>query len=364
MVAENQTGPIRVGVIGLGFGGESALKGYQRLANVQVVALAGLEEERLAALGKTYNVPHLYRYSEELLARDDLDAVSVAVPNYLHAPIALAALERGLHVLCEKPLARTGDEAEAMVQAATKANRVLQVVFNHRERGDIHVLKRYIDEGKLGQIYYAKVYWMRRRGIPGAGTWFVNKEMAGGGPLIDLGVHVLDMALHLLGEPEVLTVSASIYDELGKRGVGVDLNAGKSGAGSSFEVEDLATAFLRLANGATLTFETSWATHSSAQDDYGVTLYGSEGGAEIRVQNYSTEDTLRIYTDVAGVPSEIRPKLPRGDFHNAVVREFIQRISDGNWSLYNGSDGLRRTRIIDACYASARQRREVTIDAQ
>src|SRR5450432_2051518 len=183
MTGTQQNGPIRVGVIGLGFAGATALKCYNTLPNVQIVALAGQEEERLAQLGTTFAIPHLYKHYEELLARDDLDAVSIGVPNHLHAPIAIAALEHGLHVLCEKPLARTSTEAAAIVQAATKAGRVLQVVFNHRERNDVHTLKRSIDEGQLGEIYYAKAYWMRRHGIPGAGSWFVSKEMAGGGPL-------------------------------------------------------------------------------------------------------------------------------------------------------------------------------------
>src|SRR5689334_22278860 len=132
MTVEIQTNPIRVGVIGLGWGVETALKSYKRLPNVEVVALAGLEEDRLALLGQTYAIPHLYRDYADLLARDDLDAVSVADPFKLPAPVVLAALTRRLHVLCEKPLARTAAEAEAMVQTATKANRILQVVFNHR----------------------------------------------------------------------------------------------------------------------------------------------------------------------------------------------------------------------------------------
>jgi predicted dehydrogenase len=354
--------PLRVGVIGLGFGGESALKGYRQLSDVEVVALAGLEEDRLTYLSETYHVPNTYHYAEELLARNDLDAVSVAVPNYLHTPIVLAALERGLHVLCEKPLARTAEEAERMVQAATRANRVLQVVFNHRRRGDIEVLKRYIDDGKLGNIYYAKASWMRRRGIPGVGTWFVSKGKAGGGPLIDLGVHVLDMALYLLGEPEVVTVSAMTYDLLGRNGRGFNVSSKKTGIGNSFEVEDLATAFLRLASGATLLLESSWATHSSAGDDFNIVLYGTEGGAEMKVKNYSWSDTLRIYTDIAGVPAEINPQVYRGEGHGAVVREFVATIREGNWSLHNGSQGLHRTRIIDACYASAQQGREVSFN--
>ncbi|WP_111324307.1 Gfo/Idh/MocA family protein [Thermosporothrix hazakensis] len=361
MEKELQRSPLRVGVIGLGFGGESALRAYKTLPDVEVIALAGQEEDRLAQLGKSFEIPHLYRDYSELLEHPDLDAVSVAVPNFLHAPVAIAALERGLHVLCEKPLARNTEEAEAMVRAATQANRVLQVVFNHRERGDIAVLKRYIDEGKLGKIYYAKAFWMRRRGIPGAGSWFVSKEKAGGGPLIDLGVHVLDLSLFLLNEPDVLTVSASTYSELGHRGLGFDARAFKSGAGHAYEVEDLASAFLRLSNGATLLLESSWATHSSAEDDFGVILYGTEGGAEIRVRNHAYQDTLRIYTDVAGVPAEVKPAVQRGEYHLAVVRSFVETIASGNWSLYNGSEGLKRTRIIDACYASALQGREVVL---
>ncbi len=354
---------IRVGIIGLGFGGESALKGYKRLSNVEVVALAGLEEDRLAALGKTYEIPHLYQNYEDLLQHEGLDAVSIAVPNSLHAPIALAAFERGLHILCEKPLARTGEEAESMVQAATRANRVLRVVYNHRERSDVQILKRYIAEGNLGTIYYAKAYWMRRRGIPGTGSWFVNKQIAGGGPLIDLGVHVLDIALFLLDEPNVTSVTASTYNELGSRGIGFNLSAGKSGTNSKFEVEDLATAFIRLSTGTTLLLETSWATHSSAQDDYGIVLYGTQGGADIRAQKYNTTDTLTIYTDVAGVPAKISPQVQGGEFHAAVTRDFIDIITSGNWSLHNGSDGLRRARIIDACYTSALQGREVILEA-
>jgi predicted dehydrogenase len=358
---------IRVGIIGLGFGGESALKSYKRLSNVEVVALAGLEEDRLAFLGKTYEVPHLYRDYKDLLQHEGLDALSIAVPNSLHAPIAVAAFERGLHVLCEKPLARTSEEAETMVQAATKANRVLRVVYNHRERNDIQFLKRYITEGNLGTIYYAKAYWMRRRGIPGTGSWFVNKQIAGGGPLIDLGVHVLDIALFLLDEPAVKSVTASTYNELGSQGIGFDLNAGKSGSNSKFEVEDLATAFIRLASGTTLLLETSWATHSSAQDDYGIVLYGTQGGADIRTQKsptgYTTTDTLTIYTNVAGVPTKISPHIQGGEFHAAVIRDFIDIITSGNWSLHNGSDGLRRARIIDACYTSALQGREVILES-
>jgi predicted dehydrogenase len=355
---------VRVGVIGLGFAGETHLKAYQQLPNVQVGALAGLEEDRLAYLGSTYNVPHLYRHYDELLARNDIDAISIGVPNYLHAPIAIAAFEGGKHVLCEKPLARTAEEAEQITRAAMKAQRVLMVVFNQRSRSDVQVLKRAVEDGRLGHIYYAKASWMRRRGIPGMGSWFINKEMAGGGPLLDVGIHVLDMALYLMNEPRVVTVSASTHANLGLRAdASYSSPSGrkKYQIGSAYEVEDLATAFLRLADGTTLLLEASWAVHSSAEDDFGVILYGTEGGAEIKVKNYNWQDTLTIFTDLFGVPAEIRPQLPQGEGHKMVVRQFIEAIASGNWAAHTGSEALYRARILDACYASALQGREVPL---
>lgn len=353
---------LRVGVVGLGYAGETHLKSYLQIPGVEAVALAGLEKERLQRLGATYNVPHLYADYQDLLARDDLDIVSVCAPNYLHAPITIAALEKGRHVLCEKPLARSSAEAEAMVQAATKANRVLEVAFNHRQRGDVQVLKHHLDSNSLGRIYYAKASWMRRRGIPGLGSWFTSKHMAGGGPLIDLGVHVLDMALYLLGEPQVVSVSASTYAELGSRGRGGSAFSDKQHVDSIFEVEDLATAFLRLEGGGTLLLEASWATHSSAGDDFGVTLYGTDGGAEIAVKNYGWEDTLRIYTDIADVPAEVRPRVGKGEGHLAVVRSFIDAVRGSDWAAHTGLEGLARARIIEACYTSAHEAREVMIE--
>lgn len=359
--------PLKIGVIGLGWAGRTHLDAYLKLPEVQVIALAGMEKDRLADLGDQHQIPHRYERWEDLLARDDLDAVSVATPTHLHAPIAIEALRGGRHVLCEKPLARTGPEAEAIVRAALDAGRVLKVSFNHRERGDVAVLKQYVDAGHLGRVYYTKAHWLRRNGIPGMGSWFTNQDMSGGGPLIDLGVHIFDMALYLIGEPKVTAVSASTFAELGPRGRGGRqaptgrLVGDKQVVGSAYEVEDLATAFLRLEGGAALQLETSWATYRKSGDSFGVVLYGTEGGAEIGVENYRQDDTLRVYTDVAGAPAEIHPQLGRGEGHQAVVRSFIDTIRGGDWSAHVGRDGLTRARVIDACYASAREGREVVV---
>ena len=355
-----QTQKLRVGIVGMGWAGETHLKAYQQMPNVEVVALADPYEERLTQLKGLYpTIEHFYADYNDLVARDDLDIVSVATPNYLHAPVSIAALQSGKHVLCEKPLARTVAEGESMMKAAIEANRVLEVAFNHRRRGDVQVLKKHIDEGGLGTVYNAKAYWMRRSGIPGMGGWFTSREKAGGGPLIDLGVHVLDMALYLMGEPEVVAVSGMTYAELGPRGLG---SRGDRVATGVYEVEDLATAFIRLKGGVTLLLEASWAVYGRHGDDYGVVLHGTDGGADIDVVQYSWENTLTLYEDVAGTPAVIRPKVVRGEGHVAVVREFIDIIQGGqDWQTHRGQEGLRRAQIIEAIYRSALEGREIAL---
>ncbi|MFN8447449.1 MAG: Gfo/Idh/MocA family oxidoreductase [Anaerolineae bacterium] len=355
------TDTLRVGVVGLGWAGETHLKAYLQQPGVEVIAVADPADIRRGQIATTYSIPHDYADYRDLVARDDIDVVSVATPNHLHAPVTIAALEHGKHVLCEKPLARSGAEGEAMVRAATAAGRVLQVAFNHRQRGDVQVLKNYIESGGLGHVYHAKASWMRRAGIPGMGGWFTNREMAGGGPMIDLGVHVLDMALYLLGEPQVVSVSAATYAELGPRGRGSRGDKTLVGKGG-YEVEDLATAFVRLGDGATLLIEASWAVYGKSADDFGVTLYGTEGGADITVKNYNWEDTLTIYTDTVGVPAEVRPRVTRGEGHNAVVHNFIAAISHRRLGdSRTGAKRLLRAQIIDACYQSALEGHEIAL---
>lgn len=355
--------PLRVGVVGLGWAGEQHLKSYLRMPGVEAVALAGMEERKLAELGRRYGVPNLYPDYAELVERDDLDAVSICAPNHLHAPAAIAALEGGKHVLCEKPLARTGEEAEGILHAARKASRVVHVAFTQRERGDVQALKRHVLEGNLGRIYHARATWMRRNGIPGLGSWFTSKEMAGGGPLIDLGVHMIDMALFLMGEPEVESVTCATYSELGPRGRGGRGDA-RTAVGDAYEVEDMATAFIRLSGNATLSLEAGWAAYRESGDDFGVTLYGTDGGAEIKVKNYGTEDTVRIYTDVAGVPAVVAPEIEPREGHLNVVHRFVETLRRGDRESKSGEEGLLRARVIDACYASSLENREISLARQ
>ncbi|AUZ88393.1 oxidoreductase [Arthrobacter agilis] len=351
---------LRVGVVGIGWAGRQHLRAYANSEDVEILGLAGMEPDLLAELADEYAIPHAVARWEDLLALDGLDAVSVAVPTFLHAPITVAALDRGLHVLSEKPIARNGDEGQLMVDAARKAGRVLDVAFNHRRRGDITALKRIIDDGELGRPYYAKASWLRRSGIPSLGSWFTNREMAGGGPLADIGVHVLDYALHLLGEPAVLSVSASTYSELGPQGRGGG-TYGAQGAGSAFEVEDFASAFLRLDGGATLLVEAGWAAYRHADDLLDFRLYGTDGGAELsRVGGpEDAVESLHVYSERGDYEPDVGPSLG----HQGVIDDFLAAIRAGEseWGRHDGTLALSRARVIDACYVSAAQHREVQL---
>ncbi len=354
----------RVGVIGLGWAGRQHIAAYDALPGAELVAIAGLEEPVRAALAARYGVERPVARWEELLELDGLDAVSVAVPTFLHAPIAIAALERGIHVLSEKPIARSVAEAGEMVAAARAAGRVLDVAFNHRQRGDIQKLKAVIDAGRLGRPYYAKAWWLRRTGIPTLGSWFTRADLAGGGPLLDIGVHVLDYSLFLLDNPAVEAVSASTYDLLGSAGFGSSPTSDKTGAtdASTFDVEDLATVFIRLQEGGTLLVEASWAAHRSDRDEFGITIYGTEGGAELIVRDMEPVGSLRVFTDDDGVAAETRLTAQPGRGHEAVVEQFLERIRSGDWREADGSGAAALAAVVDACYRSAAERREIRVE--
>ncbi|WP_285725245.1 Gfo/Idh/MocA family protein [Psychromicrobium xiongbiense] len=353
---------LTAGVIGLGWAGQQHMAAYQAMEGVELVAIAGMEEAALAELGAEYQLERLYRDGLDLIAAGGLDLISIAVPTFLHAPLSIAASEAGIHVLSEKPMARTATESQAMVEAARTAGRVLEVAFNHRRRGDVAVLKDAIDAGELGRPYHARAWWMRRAGIPNMGSWFTNEVMSGGGPLIDIGVHVLDYALYLLGDPEVTSVSAVTYSEIGVQGRGGSADSARAAVGSTYEVEDLASALIRFSNGSSLALETSWAAYRDIGDEFGITIYGTDGGAELKVKDYLADVPVKLFRGEPGNFQD-RELTPRANGnHPEVVRDFVAHVRDeSSWAQHDGSEGLKRAVIIDACYASAAAGTEVEV---
>ena len=349
---------LRAGVVGAGVG-HFHLKGYQLLPNVDAVALCDTNPARLDEIGDRYNVPRRFTDYRKLFASGQIDAVSIALPNSLHASVSIAALEAGLHVLCEKPLAENVAAGQKIVDAVDKASGKFMICFNRRYRPDVRWIKRAIDAGQLGQIYQVKAGWIREAGIPARTGWFTSKQMAGGGPLIDLGVHMLDLVLWLLDYPAPLTISGDVQANFGPRSKKVWHTPGSKL--TDYEVEDVATAFIRLDNGITLNLETSWASHARpGMDDIYLTLLGTEGTIDLYIKNYATENTLTFYTEMNGVPITIRPHLIGEPVdHVYAVAEFVRCIQEDLPPTASAEQGLVIMQIIDAIYRSAEARREI-----
>ena len=241
-------------------------------------------------------------------------------------------------------MAMNAAEAAEMVAAGKKARKILMMGFNNRFRGDSQLLKSFIENGELGDIYYAKTGWIRRKGIPGLGTWFTTKAQAGGGPLIDIGVHVLDLTLWLMGNPRPVSVMGSAYAMFGPKAA--------AAVGGTYDVEDLAVGLIKLDNGGTLFLEASWASHI-ARDVIYTSLMGTEGGAEL--------DPLQIYKDIHGVPADITPQFQPVSGHEMAVKHFVECVRDGKEPMSTGQHGLDIMNILDAIYESMRIGKGVTI---
>jgi predicted dehydrogenase len=353
--------PIKVGVVGAGIG-RHHLAAYRALPNaVEIVALCDVNETRLNEVGTTYNVPRYFTDYNELFASGEIEAVSVCLPNSLHAPVSVAALEAGLHVLCEKPLAENLASGLKIAEAAARASSKFMICFNRRYRLDVQWMKQVLTQGLLGRVYQVKAGWVRETGIPGWGGWFLNKTIAGGGPLIDLGVHMLDAVMWLLNYPEPLTASGVVQANFGPRSA---KTWQASAAPAPYTVEDSAMAFIRLAGDVTLSLETSWAAHAKpGMDDFYITLQGTEGSIELYVANYATENTLTFYSEVAGKPVVTLPavKLSRSD-HEYAITEFVRCIQEDSVPTATVEQGLTLMKIIEAIYQSAEAGREVVIN--
>jgi predicted dehydrogenase len=273
-----------------------------------------------------------------------VDAVVVALANRLHRPIAVDALRAGKHVLVEKPMATSAREAQEMVNEARKARRTLMVAMCNRFRSDAQYARRFVESGKLGLPYLGHAMYWRRHGIPGSPTYAVKKN-SGGGAIIDIGVHFLDLMLWIMGWPKVLSVSGAAFNKFGHT------------QSFKMDVDDYGGAFLRLAGGAVATLEVSWALHGSRHELSDVHVYGDKAGVEL--------NPLRIMTvDEQGSELDIQPKLPGTQWAESFAREddhFARQCLAGKPVIPTGEQGRDMMLILDAIYESARLGREVRI---
>jgi predicted dehydrogenase len=344
---------LKVGVIGLGMGSHH-VKAFSSHAGVDVVAIADLDKDRLSTLGDEHNIDGRYLSAEEMLASETLDIVAVATPNKFHKPLTIAALEAGAHVICEKPMAMNAAEAREMISAAKAADRRLMINFSFRFTSEAMQLKREVDSGILGEIYYGRTEWLRRKGLPGFGGWFGQKKLSGGGPLIDLGVHRLDLALWLMGYPKPIWVMASTYNSIAAP-------LAKEN-GHTFDVEDFASAMIKFDNGATLDLTASWASHIKERERMETRLLGTEGGLVQRNRNEGYEFEAEIYFDRNGSHFDMQPHGAAPGATGA-MGHFCDSIINDTPHIATGEEGLLVMELLDAIYASAKSGEPVRIEA-
>ncbi len=317
---------------------------------IELYGVYDVDPARAEAAAKKHGVAHVFATYQALLADPAVDIVSVVTPNALHAPISIAALQAGKHVHVEKPIAMNAAEARAIVAAKNAAGRWCMVALNNRFTEQAQFAKRFVDEGQLGEIYHARCGWRRRRGIPGLGGWFTTKSLSGGGPVIDLGVHYFDLTLYLMGYPAPTTVSAMAYQKFGPL---PDPAQGRPG----MDVEDLAAGFARLAGGASVAFEFSWASNIQQETIY-LELLGTRAGLSL------VNGELRIFTEVGGQVADLIPQVRNaGAWGNSETRHFIDCVRTGREPLAKPEEAVKMMQIIDAIYASSQAGREIDISA-
>ena len=354
----------RIALIGLGgIAHLSHLKSFSETSGAQLVAGCDLDKKKFPLAEEKVGLKNFYTDYHEMFRKEKLDGVVIGTPNATHMPISVDALDAGVNVLCEKPVATSRLEAERIKEAVDRTGAKFMIGMPMRFRSENPTLRKMIVDGKLGNIYYAKTSYLRTRGIPGWGTWFTDKERAGGGAVLDIGVHMLDYVWFLLGKPAFKTVSALTFDGIGKRHLaGEEAAFGEVGYPSTytgpeknvFDVDEMTSAFIRLDGGAALQMEVSWAmNYNPEKHPNGGVIFGDRGGLSIMppVFTHEVEDKL-VHEPVEG---------PAGQGPQNLARAFVDYIDGKIDNPAPIEDGIQVMRTLDAIYESARTGREIAL---
>ena len=345
------TKKLRYGFIGAGGIAGAHLRELARRDDVELVAMADISEAAMRRHGENFGIKGRYESWQEMLAREDLHAVSVCTPNKLHEQPVIDALAAGCHVLCEKPLAHSADAGARMAAAAKAHERKLVIGFQYRYHPRTQFLRRAFDDGAFGNILFARVRAMRRRGIPNWGV-FGRKELQGGGPLIDIGVHVLEMAHYAMGSPQPVSATADMFTYIGDKPSDRVESMWKGWDHTTYTVEDLAVGRIRFANGAVAHVEAAFAFHG--EDTWNFELMGDQGGARW--------DPPQIYRDEQGHMVNKTPAwLPKDSIFTRKMDNFVEHCLYDKPTLAPAEDGLAVQRMLDGLYRAAESGGEVEI---
>ncbi|MEF3304667.1 Gfo/Idh/MocA family protein [Paenibacillus sp. GYB003] len=339
---------IKVGVVGIGsIAHIFHLPNYKAHPQVELTAVADTDLARARRVAEEAGGIRAYGSAEDMFASETLDAVSICTFNESHVPLALLALEHGLDVLVEKPMAMTVEQSAMLKERAARGGNIVMVGMSHRFRPDAQALQGIVSSGQLGGVYFAKTRILRRRGVPEG--WFTSKRYSGGGPMMDIGVHALDLAWWMMGRPEPEQVMGRLFREVAPYGTkGVSAYKAKSAENKErpiYDVEDMGAAFITFANGAVLTLEASWAINGKQDDAIKVELYGTQGGA--------TLDPLALYTESNGILVESGMTVGKYDFYKSEIEHFVECVSERRQPLVDAAQGHEVMRMLEAIRLSS-----------
>jgi predicted dehydrogenase len=340
---------IRVGIIGGGWPGAAHARGYIEAGGFKVVAVADLIPQRREKLKQESGATRDYADASELIADPQIDAVSICLPNFLHASTSVAALRSGKHVMCEKPPAISVAESIRIERAAKKSGKIVLYSVQRRFGGAELAAKQAIDKGHAGEVYHARAAWMRTRGIPIGTGWFTDKSKAGGGAMIDIGVHMLDLAWHLLSQPRPLSVFSVVHQKFGSH-VPADIK---------FDVDDAAFALIRFEGGKSMELAASWALNQPPQQQGGVVrIFGDAGAVDV----YTPQGAIIYRNFNAKGESKATPlKPPKVVSHAALMRHFRECIAGRATPGIGAGEGVQLMQMLEAIYKSAESGKSVAI---
>lgn len=361
---------VRIGIIGCGgIANNKHMPSLAKLPQVEMVAFCDIIEERARKAAQDFGVPGALVCTDykELLSRKDIDVVHVLTPNKQHSFITVDALEAGKHVMCEKPMAINSAEAKKMLDAARRTGKKLTIGYQNRFKPETQYLKKCIENGDLGEIYYAKALAVRRRGVP---TWgvFLDAENQGGGPLIDIGTHSLDLCLYEMNNYEPQMVVGATFRKLADHENSANLWGPWDP--KKFTVEDSAFGFIRMKNGALISLDSSWALNTLRADDGKIMLCGDKAGAD----TLGEKNILRINGEKFSKLYVTEPELSAGgvDYfegdgggkpEEVEARMWIDHVMDGSKPLIvKPEQAYVVTQILEAIYESAKTGKPVYFD--
>ncbi len=342
---------IRVGLIGAGNIAQSAhLPVYMERDDVEVVAIADWNLERAQAAATKFGIKHAFSNVEELLANVEVDYVDICVWNRSHAPVAIAAAKAGKHILCEKPMAINLTDALEMEKVIKETGVQFMLAVPTRYGSEAQLLNQMRKEGKLGDVYYAKTGYIRRRGTPIG--WFTDTGKSGGGPVIDIGVHCIDRTWYLMGRPRPVRVSANTAHRIGDfKTKGVKRWEALDNDVTAFDTEDSAAGAIHFENGAVMLFEVSWALNAPPSEY--TQICGTKAGA--------TLNPLTIYGEDTGYLADVKPTTLEVNHFAVEIDHFINCLRTGEKPESPLEDGVTVQRMLQGIYDSAQQNREVDI---